>query len=83
MKFTKNIFIIIIFAIIFLTLFYFTLPFFNKINQNYILLENGERGYVMNTQNIIISIIFSIGFSLLLIKIFMKYFFQKILAINL
>lgn len=47
-------------------IFWLSMIILDKINPPYIILENGERGYLMATENILFSALFSIGIPILI-----------------
>lgn len=68
----KILFTILISIMIIIGIYNILIKPLTKINPNYIILEDGRRGYVMNTENILYSSMISLIIVILLLIIFRK-----------
>lgn len=69
MKYIRVTFIALLFVAFFIVSWYVFVEIFTNINPNYIILENGKRGYVMNTENLLYGLLTSISITLITIKL--------------
>lgn len=64
-KLIKTLLITLLFLIIFVCLWSISTSILTHFNPNYVILENGERGYMMNTTNIMLGLIISLAITLI------------------
>ena len=69
MKLIKVVLFVLLFVAFFVISWYAFFEIFTNINPNYIILENGKKGYVMNGENLLYSLLVSICITLITIKL--------------
>lgn len=69
MKILKAISVIVLAVVLFLLVWMILIELLTEVNPNYIVLENDEKGYVMNTENVFLALLISIAVSWLTLRL--------------